>query len=481
MIGYENMKELLYVLIFLFINPAYGQDTLVVNYSKWIGSINNGLKQGVWREYMFYEDFNDYQLVSEGNFVSGKKHGAWQFYGLSHWGSMELTSHGNFVNDKKEGIWVYEGGYGYHTGNYKNGVKHGTWLSYNLEVSDSIAYVKGNYTNGVPEGMWELYDPENGKLLASGKMTKGQMVGFWKIGRGGGELIINPDTVIYQPDLYGMIYHLGVECADNGYNPEFSGGVLSKKTGEWKYYHSASLLSCTGKYLNGKKTGTWTWYHENGQVSYTGDYKEGAKEGVWKEYYDNGNLKCMDTYAGGLLHGPFLLHVPDGALHISGAFSNGFRAGEWICYAASGDTIHKGSYDGLPDHPDPSQPMPSRCGLEASKFEIENQLRVREPYYLPYSNRHGIWEESIQWTSYKEKGSYIHGKRHGEWERYSDGKLVSITNYNHGMFEGKFVEFNWSYDYVWKIGEYKNGDIINLREYQKADGYTKEAYLKNRN
>jgi uncharacterized protein len=476
------MKKIFFIL-FCFLNiNIYSQDTLIIDDSKWIGGIHDGLKQGLWSEYLFFEYFNDYQLVSEGTFVNDKKHGAWKFYGLSHWGSMELRSHGMFINDNKEGEWIHEGGYGYSKGNYKNNLKHGVWLSYDMEVSDSIVYIKENYINGVPEGLWELYDPENGKLLASGKMTKGQMDGFWKIlGSSGGELIINPDTVIYQPDLSGMIYHLGVECADNGYNPEFSGGVLSKKTGEWKYYYSESLLSCIGKYLNGQKTGVWTWYHENGQVSYTGSYKDRVKEGIWKEYYDNGTLKCIDTYSGGLLHGPFLLKLSDGKLHITGNFSNGFRSDVWISYSAKGDTIHKGSYDGLPDNPIPSNPMTARCGLEESKFEIENQLRLTEPYYLPNSNRHGIWEEHIHWTGYSEKGNYIHGKRQGEWKRFNDGQLASITNYNHGIPDGEFVEFNWNYEYVWKIGIYKNGDIINLQEFEKADGYAKEEYLKNRN
>jgi antitoxin component YwqK of YwqJK toxin-antitoxin module len=474
------MKKLLFILLFNLAFNAYGQDTLVINNSKWIGSLRDGLKQGSWLEYVFFEYFNDYQLVSEGTFVNDKKHGTWKFYGLSHWGSMELISHGNFVNDKKEGKWIHEGGYGYKKGDYKNNLKHGVWLSYNMEVSDSNVYIKENYINGVPEGLWELYDPEDGKLLASGKMTKGQMDGFWKIsGSSGGELIINPDTVIYQPDLSGMIYHLGVECADNGYNPEFSGGVLSKKTGEWKFYYTKSLLYCQGKYLHGKKTGVWKWYHENGQLSYTGEYKDGLKEGVWTEYYDNGTLKCIDTYSGGLLHGPFSLNLPGGTLHITGNFSDGFRSDEWICYSASGDTIHIGSYDGKPDNPIPSDPMTTRCGLEESKFEIENQLRVSEPFYLPYSNRHGIWKEHIQWTSYMEKGPYVHGKRHGEWNRYSDGQLVSITNYTQGSLDGKFVEFNWNYEYVWRIGEYKNGDIVNLQIFEKADGVTKEEYLKN--
>jgi uncharacterized protein len=477
-------STILFFTVLLGIN-AYPQDTITINNSKWIGSLHNGTRNGLWQEYAYLEYFDDYRMVSEGYFVNDTPNGVWKYFGLSHYGDMELRAEGSFVNGKKEGEWIHDGGYYFCKGKYKKGVKEGVWLCYNREINEHMVHAKENYVNGIPEGKWELYFSEDserdGTVSASGQMSKGQMNGLWKTSGSMGELLINPDTIIYSPNLSELVYHTEQDCADNGYFPEFSGGVLSRKTGEWKYFFSDNQISCEGTYTNGIKMGIWKWYAENGEISYTGEYVNGKKEGTWKEYYDDGTLKCIDEYSNGMLHGLYTLYTREGNLFISGQFTNGYRSGEWFCLSKTGDTIHRGAYDGLPDNPTPAEPLPSRCGLEESKYEIESQLRNNEPYYLPYNNRHGAWEEQSQWTTYKAKGAYVHGKRHGEWRIYSDNTLISISNYTHGVLNGEFVEFNWNFEYVWKIGEYKGGQTIRLKEYSKGEGQTKEEYLLNKN
>jgi uncharacterized protein len=469
----ENMKKFLYILVFFFFNNVYCQDTLVDNNSKWTGNLNNGLKQGLWREHLFYSDFNDYQIVSEGNYVNGKKQGTWKFYGLSHWGSMELTSHGNFENDIKEGKWVHKVGYEYQTGNYKNGVKHGIWLSYDLEVCDSIVYIKGSYVNGIPDGLWQLFDPETGKLRASGKMSKGQMEGVWKTSGCIGELRINPDTVIYNLSIENLVYDIVQDC-EALYETD-------NKIGEWKYFHyDTTLVSSLGKYINGKKEGEWKLYHPNGVLEYEGKYNEGKKEGIWKEYYDNGKLKCVEMYKNGKLNGNSFFYTQEGYLIITGNFTNGFRSGEWKSYSKDSIILVKGYYNGLPDNPESERPDQPRCGLEKSKYAVERILNTNS-YYLPSSNRHGFWEEYDFNGVLKERGAYNNGKKEGKWEEYYNGSLASVYNYKNDLKDGDFVEFNWYYKYVWRSGTYENGKIEVLHEFNEAEGQTKEEYLQNIN
>lgn len=467
----HKMKKLLFLSVFFVMNNVYSQDTLVIDKSKWTGSLQNGLRHGFWREYSFFECLNDYKLKSEGNFINGKEHGFWKFYGVSHQCDMELQAHGNFVNGKKEEKWIYEGGYGYYTGYYKDDVKQGVWLRYDREVSDSNVYIKENYIDGIPEGLWELYDPENGNLLASGKMSKGQMVGLWKTSCCIGELKIIPDTIIYTPNLQGLVYDIEQDCEDLY--------QTSNKIGEWKYFfEDSNILSATGKYIDGKKEGKWIKYHLNGIIEYEGTYINGKKEGIWEEYYDNGQTKGVETYRDGKLNGNCSFYTKDGHLAITGSFTNGSRSGEWKSFLKDGIIMATGNYNGLPDDPESERPAQSRCGLEKSKYPIENILNLHS-YYLPVANREGSWVEFHPDGTLKERGRYINGKKEGQWEEYHNGNLTSIFNYKNGLRDGEFVEFNWHYKYVWRCGTYEGGEIKVTTEFKEAEGQTKEEYLLN--
>jgi antitoxin component YwqK of YwqJK toxin-antitoxin module len=469
------MKKIFIIYIFLSGYNVYSQDTIIINDSKWVGSLHNGIRNGLWQEYAFVEYFNDYRLLSEGYFVNDKEHGAWKFFGLSHQGDMELRAQGNFANGKKEGEWIHDRGYYYCKGKYKNGLKQGKWLCYDREVSDSLIHTKQNYVDGIPEGIWELYHSEgserDGTLRASGQMSKGQMIGLWKTSGCVGELRINPDTVIYSPNLSKLVYDIEEDC-------EALYGT-DNKIGEWKYfYDGTTLLSGTGKYINGKKEGVWKMYHPNGVSEYEGVYHEGKKEGIWKEYYDNGNLKCIETYVAGQLNGDCSFYTEDGHRLITGQFTHGYRSGEWKSYLNDSIVRQKGYYDGLQDNPRPDRPSHgNRCGLEESKYEIESILNSNS-HYLPISNRQGIWKEYDFNGVLKERGAYIHSKKDGQWEHYHNGFLTSLYNYSNGFMDGEFVEFNWHWAYVWKQGEYKNGKIITQHEFNEGEGLTKEAYFK---
>lgn len=469
----KNKKKTFFVFLCFLVSNVYSQDTLIINDSKWIGSLQNGLRNGFWQEYSFVECIGDNQLTSEGYFLNGKKHGEWKFYVTSHSCEMEMHSHGNFVNGKKEGKWIYKGGYSYHAGNYRDGVKHGVWILYDREVSNSIVYIKGNYNNGIPEGRWELYNTKNGELLTSAKIKKGQMTGKWKTPTCIGELKINPDTIIYNLDLHGQIYKLKQDCEDM-YD-------TSNKVGKWEYFHNENSIAGTGKYKNGKKEGIWTKYYPNGRIQYVSKYRNGRKEGIWKGYYDNGNIKGIATYTEGKLNGECTFYSIDGRLLITGYFIENNRSGEWKSFTKDSTVINIGHYNGLPDNYKLSR-QENSCELGVAICEniIKKSsfgYRYWDGYYLPLDNKQGYWVEYNINGSFIEKGMYNNGQRTGRWEIYNNDELKAIYTYKDGLKDGEFVEFSWHYKYVWKCGIYKNGVTAVLKEFNEGEGQSKEEYL----
>lgn len=463
------MKNFFTVFILFFTYNVFSQDTLYIENSMWIGELKKGKRDGLWKEFQHMDYFGDYVCVSEGYFKNDIENGLWKFFGISHHGEMELRAEGRFIDGKKEGPWIHNGGYYYCKGKYHNGLKQETWLCFDREVDDSLVHTKEFYIDGIPEGVWELYH-EDGTLKATGLMSKGQMAGIWCTSGCIGQLKINPDTVILNPHLSGLVYQIEQECADNEQK--------TCKTGEWKYFFYDTILSCIGTYVDGKKTGEWKFYHNNGILEYVGKYKNGKKEGVWNEYYENGNLRCKEIYKDGLLNDSCSFYTENGDLLITGQYTNGYRSGEWKCYSVDSIILVTGYYDGLPDDPQPDRPSNGfRCGLEKSKYEIESILNQKNSYYLPVSNRHGVWEEYDSKGVLKERGSYIHGKKNGQWESYYNGFLTSMYNFTNGLRDGEFVEFNWHWAYIWKKGEYKNGKIITQQEFKEAEGLTKKEYF----
>jgi antitoxin component YwqK of YwqJK toxin-antitoxin module len=461
-----------FILLFYTVNlPA--QDTLYINNSTWIGKLHNQNRDGYWKE------FRNDSLISKGKFKNDVKDGKWEYFGsINQMGDAGLIAKGFYNNGQKVGEWTYSDGSIDWKGKYLHDLKQGIWLFYERESEDHKLIVRGNFIDGLAEGKWEKFN-EDGSNSANGIMRQSQLSGIWQIFHSDGtkactgRLAANSDTIPLDFDFWRFSNELNrVEQDCEALYPTYD------KTDKWVYYYNDTLISSIGYYKNGRKEGDWKLYHFNGKIQYEGSYQNGEKEGPWKEYYDNGNIKCNETYLNGSLNDSCSFYSNDGSLLMTGHFTNGNRSSEWKSFSKDGIVVMKGNYDGLPDNPIPDRPSNGfRCGLELSKYEVEVILNSSSSYYLPISNRKGCWEKYSVNGSLEEKGEYVNGKKEGEWKNYHDGNLTSIFNYKNDLKDGKFVEFNWQWKYVWRQGVYKNGIKISEHQYKEAEGPTKEDYF----
>jgi antitoxin component YwqK of YwqJK toxin-antitoxin module len=91
------------------------------------------MEDGKWKE------FNKHAvLISEGNYINGKKHGTWREY-YDHTGSIMIEE------------------------NYNNGIAHGRYRSFH---PNGRVWSEGQFVNGMRENYFSVYD-ENGMQVRS--------------------------------------------------------------------------------------------------------------------------------------------------------------------------------------------------------------------------------------------------------------------------------------------------------------------------
>ena len=129
----------------------------------------NGLKQGLWREY--YEENG--ALKSSGLYVNSKPVGEWKYYFPE--GNLELT--GRFDKQgRKDGewMWYYPDRVVLMIENYFSGIYDGLQISFD-EKGDTIALEM--YTDGLENGRWIYW---NDSVLEERFYLDGQKHGEWK-------------------------------------------------------------------------------------------------------------------------------------------------------------------------------------------------------------------------------------------------------------------------------------------------------------
>lgn len=94
-------------------------------------------------------------LISEGNYIEGKKNGLWKYYQEDWDGKLELEE--RYLNGNREGLSIT-----YHQNGkisdemfFKNDCGNGTCNRFNEK---GILIESGNYLNGLYHGKWKYYD-----------------------------------------------------------------------------------------------------------------------------------------------------------------------------------------------------------------------------------------------------------------------------------------------------------------------------------
>lgn len=360
---------------------TYKKDLLIksVSYSedsKILGSY--GRADGTFACKYFYSTG---ELLSEGNYVKGKREGHWKFY--SRFG--KLTSEADYLGGMVEGTLTryhpsgairekatYKGdelnGYlvSYHPngqleqeGWFQSDKRQQQWLTYRADGTLEYDYyylngeLLGETTDYAIDGkphFIAIHDPEIGIKSIRPFSEKGEVP--LKKKQDGWKTIFED-----QFENGGPREQLAVGCGK--YNGEVTRwypdgtkmSVTRYKDGEreglFEYWEMDGTRSLTGSYVGGSRTGRWRQHHENGKLYSEGVYVEGERDSTWTYYYGNGNKSSESRFVNGKRHGVSRYFGPEGSALLEKKFDEGdmthFRLlsatgtpGEWIRFNGTG-------------------------------------------------------------------------------------------------------------------------------------------------
>lgn len=237
-----------------------------------IGGLNNGMKNGIFREYdrngeiingYIYE--ND-TLVAEGMITgAGIYQGEWTHF----YKSGVVKSKGNYLDSKKDGKWIYyyADGKKEQEGNFVENKLKGNWTWYyqNGQVKRTEFYNRKEQLEGT---VFE-YD-SLGNEMTRGDYYNGLREGDW-------------------------YYHVGDYKEVGAY-------TLGLEDGVWNYYYLNGKLAFTGAFDEGEAKGKHVYYHQNGLPKEVGKYLGGEKHGKWKVYNEMGERIQVIEYRRGEIY-----------------------------------------------------------------------------------------------------------------------------------------------------------------------------------
>lgn len=361
----------------------------VINYE-------NGLETGISKEFSpdgTVISITEYKkgFIVDREFInrvdkSGKKQGKWKFF---------------YDNDvvKLEGVYKDDLKNGY----FKDYDKNGLLLNIKKYVNDveelqavevsKLAVRSDYYANGqvktvatyrgeVPEGIRREYD-QSGKIIQGFVFKNGAVIG---------EGVVSDDGV---------------------------------KDGSWKEYYDSGKLRALGAYDKGKKVGEWIYYYPDGKVEQRGRFsKNGKYEGNWKWFYPDGSLKRDEAYINGALDGPTVEYDELGSVIKQGEYIEGLEDGQWILevgeYREEG--VYKaGQHNGIWKFYYLSKSAGNNKQLFFEGSFIDDLPNGKHVYYWANGNK-------------KDEGTFVMGRKEGEWTKYNeDGSVFLMISYKGGI------------------------------------------------
>jgi uncharacterized protein len=402
----------------------------------------NGVKEGIKTSWL------DQEVIRE-QYKKDIKEGVTEYYHREGWKKKDIP----YAKGMKEGIGrefskdgeiititTYKRGYIVDRQRINRrdhqGRKQGAWMQF---WDNSTIKEEGRYRNDLKHGYFKTYD-EKGSLLEITKYLNGilqtEAVEIQKLQT---EKMYYPDGTIQSVTLYrnGVKEGISREYAEDGTLEralDYQNGVVvgeglvvedGSKNGPWKEFYKDGVLKAEGNYTNDTKTGLWKYYHPNGQLEQIGKYNAaGDPEGPWRWYYASGNMLREENYYRGKRDGYLEEFTEDGGIIEQGEFLDGYKEGPWI--TVIGDYCQKGTFrDGL------------RTGLwqtfllEPGEASMDSVLLFQGNYIedLPDGEHIQYWDKN----KIRLKGTYVMGKKEGNWILYNyDGSVFLITTYVNG-------------------------------------------------
>lgn len=383
-------------------------------------NFKNDIKEGITRYY-----YSDEKLKSEVPFVKGLEQGLGREYskdgeitGLTEYRKgfvvERIRINRRDKNNLKQGRWVvfFPSGIIKQEGNYRDDKKDGYFKEY-AENGDLISVTK--YVDDVlqteaaeikkPEIKNEYYP--TGQIKSSATFRNGVAEGIKR-----------------EFDTAGNVIRSGIY-----HNGELTGeGIIledGSRTGPWKEYYPGGALKSAGEYKNGKPVGEWKYYFPDGKIEQAGKFTQGGKlTGNWKWYYDNGKLLREEDYLNGQLDGMHTEYDEDGNVTEEGEYAKDLEEGPWMI--TMGDYLERGTYrDGLRNGNWISYYLFKNAGKTDSIISHSGGYVEDNP-----DGKHVWYYED---GKIREEGTFVMGKREGDWYRYnSDGTLFMIITYRSG-------------------------------------------------
>lgn len=172
---------------------------------------------------------------------------------------------------------------------------------------------------------------------------------------------------------------------------------FSIKQGYFVYYYENGGKSAEGKYVNNWAEGPWIYWYENGRKKSEGECKENQEVGTWIYWNEDGTKKCEGTY------------------------SNGYKLGTWTYWRPDGKVFSKETYA-------------ENGSFKYEEFYENGALKLRGNF--ENENPQGPW---VYWNCDGRvimKGSFLNGRREGEWVRLFPDSEMKL-NFKYGLAEGK--------------------------------------------
>ena len=187
------------------------------------GDYENCERSGLWKSWDPQE-----VLVSEGEYVQGKKAGKWTWYKDGEDKGWQENYNNGVLNGKFNNLSPYADIRG--VGAYSDGIKTGDWEEYYSSIDGSLERSQtGSYQFGKKVGIWSLY-AKNGRRVAEGTYRDDVKEGEWTEG----------------PDIdFGSRF--------------FGKGTYSnnEKNGSWNYVAPRQNPTIEGFFADGEPSGEW--------------------------------------------------------------------------------------------------------------------------------------------------------------------------------------------------------------------------------
>lgn len=302
------------------VNERYPDGTVKIRREMKQDASGSYIRHGEWKEWD--EKGN---LIAEGQFDSGERHGVWTRWYRPN--EAELFSQSPY--NKFQGPYISQA-------EFKKGQLHGKWVIYDR---DQRKISEWEFVDGIRHGLSQWWHA-GGQKLEEITFHKGEIDGYMKVWNATGEAVTDD---VYQQgrklalktETYptgnkkteGMYLHAryGLETADDWWNAkpakfarqgnderhgkftswyrngqkEFEGTFKhNMRVGEFTHWYTNGQKMAQGAYVDGKTHGAWTWWHENGQKSSEGHYVMGEPRGPWAFWKADGQLTEKADFSG---------------------------------------------------------------------------------------------------------------------------------------------------------------------------------------